>query len=74
MTRPRPEFAPKYPKPDLSLSAKDQALAALEMAKALEREKKDQMKTIFLDDGKTMIRATKDKLDEIVENYKTRKV
>lgn len=74
MTRPRQEFAPKYPKPDLSLSSREQALAALEMAKALEREKKDQMKTIFLEDGKTLIRATKDKLDEIVENYKSRKL
>lgn len=74
MTRPRPELAPKYPKPNLSLSARDQALVALEMAKAIEREKKDQMKTIFLDDGKTLIRATKDKLDEIVENYKSRKL
>lgn len=54
-------------------SDRDKALAALSMMKELEKEKRCKMTTIFKDDGKTLISATKDRLNEILTNYDKRR-
>lgn len=63
----------KPTKADLLKSDRDRALKGLEMMKELEKSKKRKMKTIIMDDGKTLISATKERMKEIVENYDKRR-
>lgn len=63
----------KPTKTDLIKSDRDRALMGLEMMKELEKSKKRKMKTIIMDDGKTLISATKERMEEIVENYNKRR-
>lgn len=63
----------KPTKTDLIKSDRDRALKGLEMMKELEKSKKRKMKTIIMDDGKTLISATKERMKEIVENYDKRR-
>lgn len=73
MTKPRPQCAGKPAKEDLTVSGRDHSALALDMMKRLEAEKKKEMKTVFMDGGRTMIAATKDRLNEIVDKYYKRK-
>lgn len=52
---------------------RERALEGLAMMKKLEKEKGRKMKTILMDDGKTLISATKDRLAEIIASYNNRK-
>lgn len=63
----------KPQKKDLIKSDRDRALKGLEMMKELEKSKRRKMKTIIMDDGKTLISATKERMKEIMENYDKRR-